>query len=453
MRGFHATILLAVLAAGPAFSTVAPPETDFNLSCLKSGQDLYSEKRYLEAIDKFRVAAFGYLDQPASLSECLVRLTLAQTAAGKLDGADTTILRFLEVERRFPSYPQATLQPEIRSDFRALLLRRVPEATLLAIPSLAALVETEDQKMAKLPPADKTKALEAAARSEPGSIRWPLALARESLQRGDPKQAERWATKALALDAGNADALVLRARARVARGEFADALKDLAALPPGELDKRPELYADRFVCLVESGDWAGAEDAQKRIPEALARRTDVVLAQRKLRSEQQRRSKLAAAPAGAKPAAKPGAAAGNPSGTASATTPPSGPGKPAEPAPADAARSRAALEEGRRLVLAGKAADAEKILNAAVKADPGNRDLRLALLEAACLSRSYQNAMAQVLISEPFADAEAPSIFYAAVALYESGRMKEARGYLERALPKVSGPLVDEYSRKILGAP
>ncbi len=115
------------------------------------------------------------------------------------------------------------------------------------------------------------------------------------------------------------------------------------------------------------------------------------------------------------------------------------------------ARSEAALAESRRLVSSGKAGDAERILTDAVKADPSNRDLRLALLEAACLTRSYKTGMAQIAVLEPFGEVEAPSMFYAAVVLYDSGHPKEARTYLERSAKKVSGPLVDEYSKKILG--
>jgi len=115
------------------------------------------------------------------------------------------------------------------------------------------------------------------------------------------------------------------------------------------------------------------------------------------------------------------------------------------------ARSEAALAESRRLVLSGKAGDAERILTDAVKADPSNRDLRLALLEAACLTRSYKTGLAQIAALEPFGEVEAPSMFYAAVVLYDSGHPKEARTYLELSAKKVSGPLVDEYSKKILG--
>jgi protein involved in temperature-dependent protein secretion len=105
------------------------------------------------------------------------------------------------------------------------------------------------------------------------------------------------------------------------------------------------------------------------------------------------------------------------------------------------------------LITSGKSAEAVRLLNDALRADPGNRDLRLALLEAGCLSRSYGVAAAQLPLVTPFSDTEAAPMFYAAVVLYETGRDNEARTYLEKAGPRVSGPLVDEYSRKILGRP
>ena len=88
-----------------------------------------------------------------------------------------------------------------------------------------------------------------------------------------------------------------------------------------------------------------------------------------------------------------------------------------------------------------------------MQSDATNRDLRLALLEAACLGRAYPTAAAQIPLVQPFSESEAPSMFYAAVVLYETGRVEDAQSYLKRARNRVSGPLVDEYSRKILGQP
>ncbi len=416
---------------------------EFNDERLRAGQDAYATKRYGEAIDQFRIAAFGSLDKPVVLNECLVRLALAQAAAGKTADTQSTLDRFVDIERRFPGFAQANLQPEVRSAFKTLLLARVPQATILGVPSLAGLIETEEQKIAKLPPAERRKALEAAARREPGNARWLVAIARDSLERGDPKEADRWATKALAIQPDNADALALRARARAARAEYADALKDLAALSQEERASRPELYADNFVCLVEVRNFDAAAEMSARIPEAQATRADVVRARAKMIAEQQRANQTAAA--APKSAPKP-----TPAPTAPGATAPAAPKPPG--APADlTAQSRGALEESRRLVASGKSGEAERLLSVAVKADPANRDLRLELLEAACLNRSYQNAVAQVPLVRPIADSEAPSLFYAAVALYETGKADEARVYLQRAMPRVSGVLVDEYTKKILG--
>ncbi len=407
---------------------------DFNEARLQSGQSLFADKRYLDSIDQFRVAAFGYLNQPGALSNTLARMVLAQVAAGRLADADATIQRFLEIQRRFPSYPPPGLDGAAEGDFRAVLLRRVPEATLLGLPSLAPLVETEEQKIARLPEPARRKALEAASRRDPNSVVWPLALARDALDRSDAKEAEKWAAKALSIQPSNPEGLALRARARALRGQFAPAKADVAAIPAAALEKRPELYGDVLVVMVESGDWAGAEDASRLVPDRIAGRPDVVRARQKLASQRPRLSQAPPAPA------PPQQAAGRPSPTPPSAT-----------APAAPSSSREVLAESRRLVASGKAVEALRALAEALKSDPGNRDLRLAFLEAACLSGAYSEGATQVALVAPFGDAEAPSMFYAAVVLYETGKTDEARGYMRRAMPKVTGVLVDEYSRKILG--
>jgi tetratricopeptide (TPR) repeat protein len=295
--------LFLLATGGFCFRDSALLAEDFNEVRLQAGIDAYRQQRYLEAIDQFRVAAFGLLDQPAALSEALVRLSLAQAAAGKNEDVAQTLNRFLEVERRFGVYGKAKLDPGTRSDFRALLVRSVPAATLNAIPTLSALLQAED-----------------------------------------PKAADRQQRSA----------------------------------------KTPS-------------------------PEVIATANTQVTGVR--------------------------------------TTPP--------PAPSAAAGSHSqnVLAESRRLVSAGKADEAQKALTEAIKTDPSNRDLRLALLEAACLSRAYAQGAAQLPAVMPFREGEAASMFYAAVVLYETGKQDEAREYMKNAAAKVSGPLVDEYSKKILAGP
>jgi tetratricopeptide (TPR) repeat protein len=416
----------------PFFSAARADE--FDAERLRAGEDAYGAHRYAEAADLFRVAAFASLDRPPALSECLVRLALAQNGAKRESDVIATIERFLDVEQRFGTYAKANLEPETRRDFQALLLSHTKPATISAIPSLASLIETEDQKIARLPAADRRRALESAARRDPSSARWPALLAVEALERGDAKAAEKWADKALSIDPKAADALQARARARYARGDFAASLQDISALPPGSVT--PELAGDRFVALVETRDWTSADAAVAALPAAVADRPDVARS----------RQKLASARPGSRPAA--------PAGPAPAAAPASAAPAPAAPAPSAAdlaARSREAILQSKRLVAAGKAVEANRLLLDAVAADPKNRELRLALLESATLSRAYPLAAAQLPVVTPFQKDDSASMFYAAIVLYETGKADEAKAYLERAMPNVKGQLVDEYAPKILG--
>jgi len=446
---------------------------DFSDARLRAGEDATVAHHYLDAIAELKIAAFGSLDRPPVLAESLVWLALAQSGAGRTADVQATLDRFLEAERRFGAYPKAHLEPDTRAAFQAILLKQVPQSTIQSIPTLVNLIEAPDQKLARMPAADRRRALEASAKSEPTQARWPAALAVDAMDRGDAKQAARWADQALKLEPGNADALAARARARVATKKYADAVHDFAALTPAELSRRPELAADRFVALVETGDWSGAEQVLTGISVPAASRADVARAQQKLAAEKQRRNAAATAAAAPAPAPAPAAPArsapgpGSPA-SASVSAPPApsapaavpgspgggGSGKTVASGPdATAARSRETLAESRRLITSGKSAEAVRLLNDALRADPGNRELRLTLLEAGCLSRSYGVAAAQLPLVTPFSDTEAAPMFYAAVVLYETGRDNEAKSYLEKAAPRVSGPLVDEYSRKILGRP
>lgn len=465
----------------------AAASEDFYETRLRAGKEAYRAKRIFEAIDQFRIACFGFPDQPVLLAEGLARLALAQAAAGRMVDVDATLNRFIDLERRSAPYGKIKLEPDIEADFQALLLKRVTQETLLSMPSLAGLVETEEQKIAKLPPRQREKALEAAARREPKEVKWVLALARNAAERQEHGAVVRWVGRVLELDEKNAEALALRARARVGRRQYAEALADLKALPKESWEKWPELYADRLVCLVDRKDWIGAEQAVTQVPPKLMARADVVRAEQELAKERESREKrranettgiekpatasetsVADKPARQKTTNEKAPRVEQPplqelirKGGSKATTDPP-PERSATRKPAVASGNVSAttgrsspsdiLAESRRLLNAGKRAEAEKILTEALKSEPARRDLRLALLEVACLSGDWKTATAQVPLVSPLREGEETSMFYAAVVLYESGRHEEARPYMERVRSKVrSSPYVDYYKEKILG--
>jgi hypothetical protein len=66
--------------------------------------------------------------------------------------------------------------------------------------------------------------------------------------------------------------------------------------------------------------------------------------------------------------------------------------------------------------------------------------------------KDWNECNAQTAILEPFGDGEEPSMFYAAVALRETGSIASARALVQRARPYlVPSPFVDWYTKEILG--
>jgi tetratricopeptide (TPR) repeat protein len=257
---------------------------DFYEQRLHAGQAEYQSRQYRKAIEDLQVAAFGFLERPTHLSETLVWLTLAHTAAGQAPEADADLQRFLEVERRHAPYAKLTIDPAVRAEFRAVLGRRVAPDTLKLMPALAEGIETEEQKILKLPPRERIRALEAAQKREPRNVAWPLALAREANAAGNPSGARDWATRALEIDPANAEARALRAHASFVRNEWDQALSDMEALPAPEMESRPGLLADQFVCLVERKDWTRAQKAWSRVAADQKARPDVSRAEKRLAS-------------------------------------------------------------------------------------------------------------------------------------------------------------------------
>jgi hypothetical protein len=255
-RGGYAALLLAVLIPAAARGD------DFSVERLRLGEQALRGGRIPEAVDQLRIACFGLLEQVSALSACLVHLAVAEDAARRSDDTQATLLRFLEVERRFAPYRTAPVPPDVRGRFEALLAARIPAETLREYPALSGRVETEDERLARLPEKERHKTLEALA--------------------------DR-ATRALEADEENVEARILRVRSRTALGEYRGALEDLAKLPDEEWRTRPDLYADLFVSEVGTGDWDAAARSLPKVPSALLGRPEVQSARSALTAEQARR--------------------------------------------------------------------------------------------------------------------------------------------------------------------
>ncbi len=111
------------------------------------------------------------------------------------------------------------------------------------------------------------------------------------------------------------------------------------------------------------------------------------------------------------------------------------------------------VAQARALTRAGKAEEARQALRGVVASDPKNREARKALLEAAALLKDWNECNAQTALLEPFADGEEVSMFYAAVALRETGSIASARALVVRARPFLKpSRFVDWYTKEILGS-
>ncbi|MCL4806473.1 MAG: hypothetical protein KJ062_01550 [Thermoanaerobaculia bacterium] len=294
------------LAAAALLAPAAGAADDFYVSRLQEGRVALQTGRTAEAADLLRIACFGLLDNPPLLSEGIVWLGLAQERQGRTADVDATLRRFLEAEKRFGGYDRIVLPADARKEFDGILSRRLPQEVLLSMPSLVRLVETEEQKLARMPPAERARALAAKAKAEPENARWPLEQARLALGQGQAKDAVRFAGQAVALDPSSVEALQLRARALTARRNYPEALADLAALPPGTVDSDPALRADLFVGLAAGKRWDEAREAARGLPEGQLARADVTAALGKMPREE------AAEPATPEAAAEAPAAAAAP---------------------------------------------------------------------------------------------------------------------------------------------
>lgn len=156
-----AAVALAVLLSC-LVCDAARGQEELELKFRQAGMAAYGSGNYSLAARDFRVARFLSLQAPARHLEILARLALAEDAAGTAASRDATLERFLLVEARFPEYTGASLEPDARSRFHSLLMKRIPRDRLLAVPPLAAelglipMIPTRQRPSPSPPPATPT---------------------------------------------------------------------------------------------------------------------------------------------------------------------------------------------------------------------------------------------------------------------------------------------------------
>ncbi|HZF08070.1 MAG TPA: tetratricopeptide repeat protein [Thermoanaerobaculia bacterium] len=485
LAGLGGFLLLAAGPASPATpATAAPPSAappaatvtgagtpdPFYLGLLRDGRIAYDRADYPTAAKDLRLACFGLLNEPPALTDCLVRLAVAQGAGNDAEGFRETFRRIAEVEDRFGAYAKAPLPPEIRTAFEQRLVVLIPAATLETIPVWKPLLLTKAEvQIAALPAKERRKELDARLAKEPRSLTWNLLAAELDLEEGKAAPAITHAEQAAATAPQDPRATCLRGLARAYGRRCQEALVDLEPCPFAARELR---YATALLgCRVEVGAWRKAEEQVRSLtPEQKDDRRIAALIQQ---VTQHASAPTASAPPADKtvppagrPAERPVVSTPAPPKTPAAA-PPSVPApKPApektpteKPAPTPRPLStaeREALERARRLLAAEVSSkdlkEALRLAREVADAHPESKEAQYLAGEAAYRNSRWADAVAAFRRGGEPGDDHPELLFYLAVSLYEAGDRPAAATALKRSLPKLQKtPYIESYVRRILG--
>lgn len=407
-------VAVVVVVALPAAA-----DDDFYVQRLREARQFVEARDYREAIDSFRIAAFGMMNEPARYEQALAGLVLAEESAGRPDQAKETLRRIVQVEAKFPgSFEAAEVSAGDRKAVVDLLVRNIAPDTLQSAGGFARLVKTEEEKIAELPPTERHRAYENRARKSPDNGVWDLANARLYLEEGNARLAAKFSERALSEGSRSDEARLLQARALAALSRWKEALAEFEGVPAARRNSDGNARADYGICLFHSGKAEEARAALSGLPLEVASRSAVAAVLKDLEAK-----------------APPKTTAALPPARPVAGDPPAGP----------------LVAKAREALARHDLATAETDLAAALKPDTGNREARLLLGELQYLQWNWSAGSATFQKLEPFGPAEAEFEFYEAVCLYNIGRVTEAQAALRRALPGISSsPTVEKYKHRIL---
>jgi tetratricopeptide (TPR) repeat protein len=468
---------VVVLLVGLAGTSLAADP--FYLRLLRQGSDAYNRRDYQTAVRQFRVACFGLLDEPELLADGLVRLGLAQAAAGDADGFRETFHRLAEVEDRFQGYSQASIPREMRDAYEKFVVSNVPEATLVSSPSFARLVPKPEERLARLPARELRIELEKLFTAEPKEPKWRLMAGSAALKDGDTDAAREQADAVLTLSPGNKEALRLRGLALARDKKWAQASADLKASGAATTD--PQVAESLLRCLVQLELWQDATTLVSQLPASMRKqgpivelsgRADAGLAKTKAASANPTVAPTSAArerpspkPTAPKATATPSRIA-TPKPTARPATPTatSRPAPTATPKPAPKASPTAVsltsppasfgdeLARAQELAAQDRLAEAFAIAQEVADAHPGSAEAQHVAAEIAYRGAQWNESVVYFRRGGDPGGTQPLRLFYFAVALYESGDRGDAAETLKRCLSRIKNTdYVEQYRRKILG--
>ena len=461
-----AAVLLALAAGLTPPARPAAAAEPFYLAQLRDGITAYDRKDYAAAARELRLACFGLLEEPAPLADCLVRLGLAQAAAGDGDGFQTTFRRLSEVEERFTVYAKLALPPDLRAAFEQRAAAAIPASILAAVPAFAPWVTRQGEaQVAALPPKERRRELEARLAREPRNGLWPYLLAELEFEEGQTAAAVKHAEQAVALAPQDQRMLCLRGLTRSWVRRCPDALADLAGCPRTAREPR---YATALLgCQVELGQWRQAEAVVGSLPRELRQERAIAGLITRVQQHSPKASGALDPPRPTAPSAPDQAADGPPKAAGAKPAPATAPDRPAvagpelpggrakPAAPALSAADRDGLDRARGLLHSAQARDLRQafdLARAVADAHPESRDAQLLAGEAAYRNSRWREAASYLKRGGEPLDERPELLFYLAVALYESGDARGAASALKRTLPNLQKtPYVESYARRILG--
>jgi tetratricopeptide (TPR) repeat protein len=457
--------LLALLAALPLWGAAPATAADeFYLNLLRTGSRAMSDNDPGRARFHLQIACFGLLEEPVILSQCLVRLGLAESALGDATAFRQTFDRLVDVERLFPgSFEQADLPPALRDDFEAEVAHWIAESRLVTVPAFQELaIRSAANRLARMPAGERREALERLIAEAPDVSRWRLMLGDIYLEERQYEAAIGHAEAVLAAEPDNPRARCLYALSLASSGRCTEAVADLVFCQAARSD-RPTA-ATVLSCQTSAGRWADAGRFFEELPADLQETRQLRRYGREI--ERNLASEAVSEPTGAGlPAAGAEADGTTPAAQPSPTLPARPNAEPAvtvpEPATAPATvelSPQDQLDVARARELAATARYKEEVAKAlelvlrVADDNPLHTDTQALAGELAYRAQRWSEVIEYLRRMGPSLRDDHVLVFYLSVAYFESGQIEEARRAFNQCCSDPDpSPVIESYRAKILG--